>query len=144
MIVRVIGTIYQYSSERIAVDCLQASVGGLLIQTPFDSKCLNGFDYIIVFLMAIIGTLILVITSNITCAKLGDLFNHLLFEYMNIVKYSVNGETFSMREDERYSEDREKVTVIRFDCEKRKFSKKTERSTSVNFWRVNNHFSEIN
>ena len=144
MIFRVLGMIYQYSSDRISKHCLLVNFRGELIQTPFHLKCLNGFDYVILILIATVGTLFLFIFSYILFVKLGILLKYFQTQHKNIVRYSVNGETLSMKESERYNQDRQTTTLIKFDCKKRYFSEETESNTpdTVNRWKVENHFSE--
>ena len=149
MIVRVMGMIYQYSSTKVAEHCLNFTDTGELVQTPFSFKCLNGFDYVILILMVIVVMLFLIICSYVFFVKVGDLLKYFRSEHKNVVRYSVNGENCYVKKAERYenSGSREAATLIRFDCETRKYSKETVRKeedceNSVCQWKIKNHFSE--
>ena len=127
MIVRVMGMIYQYSSANITKHCLNVTHMGELVQTPFSYKCMNGFDYIILILMAIVFILFLIICSYVFFVKLRDLLKYFRSEQKNVVRYSINGENSNVKEAERYkhSGSRETATLIRLNCETRKHSKET-------------------
>ena len=56
-VTRVMGMMFQYVTGDIAKECLEVT-NGHIVQTPFNSGCLNPFDWIILVLYGLILTLL--------------------------------------------------------------------------------------
>ena len=67
------GMVYQWTGQTLAKECMHVTKIGQLIQTPFASGCMNGFDYTIIVLVVLMLAL-LVLVAVLTVPDMIDVW----------------------------------------------------------------------